>query len=425
MTAAQFLTDHIHHAVEMLVLLVFSGFFSGTETALFSLTEGQMQQLREAGTGRSALALMASPARTLNTLLLGNMAVNVAYAGVSAVIVLAMNAAHMPTWLGVLVSLGLLLVLILFGEVTPKMIAGAIAERWATAAAPVLLAIGKVLAAPLRVLETLLVKPMTRILAPRRGRSSKITADELSSVLDLSVRRGLIGHGANAMLQEIVELTDLRVSDIMVPRVDMIAYGANGPREGLLDLFRRTRLRRIPLYDGDLDHILGMVHAKRVLFQKDTPLEYLVVPTPFAPETGNLERLLMLFRAKRAQTAIVVDEYGGTAGLVTLEDVLEEIVGDISEAGGPEEAPAVEQVEPGVYLMNANLAIHELADAFRIDLAGQRISTVGGFVVSQLGRIARKGDTVAYRNLNFTVETIRRGRIGRLRLALQEEEETS
>jgi len=259
-----------------------------------------------------------------------------------------------------------------------------------------------------------------RILAPRSAGQTQITAKELTSVLDLSARRGIIGHDANALLQEIIELTDLRVSDIMVPRVDMIAYDVDSPPAGLLDLFRRSGLRRIPVYERDIDHVLGLVHAKRLLLQPEGPLRDLVAPVLFVPEAANVERLLIQLRTQRAQTAFVVDEYGGTAGLVTLQDVLEEIVGDIPEPGEGDREPAVRQVGPRAYLLNADLAIHEWADAFRMDLSGRRISTVGGFVVSRLGRIARVGDVVTYRNLRFRVESMRRSRIGQLRLELME-----
>jgi len=190
---------------------------------------------------------------------------------------------------------------------------------------------------------------------------------------------------------------------------------------GLLELFARTRLRRIPVYEGDVDHVLGLVHAKRLLFQPDGPLRDLVAETFFVPEAGNLERLLMQFRMKRSQTAIVVDEYGGTAGLVTMQDVLEEIVGDLPEPEDIGQTPPVEKTGPRSYRIRGGLAIHDWADAFKMDLAGKRISTVGGFVTAQLGRIARVGDTAKYRNLRFTVESMRGSRIGKLLLELREE----
>ena len=408
--------------VEALVLLAASAFFSGTETALFNLTRGQLHNLgRSHGSGRIVAALMARPQRTLNTLLLGNLIVNVWYSTVAAMMMLGLEDTNLSPLAAAIVSLMPLLGLILVGEVAPKRLAFAIAERWALVTARPLVIVGRVLSAPLWVLEQALVRPMTRLLAPSPAGSTVISTEELASVLDLSARRGIIDHSANVLLQEIVELADLRVTDVMVPRVDMVAYDVDADRDGLLKLFARTRLRRIPVYEGDVDRVVGLVHAKRLLFQPDAPLRELAAETFFVPEAGNLERLLMQFRMRRSQTAIVVDEYGGTAGLVTLQDVLEEIVGDLPEPEDIGQTPPVEKIGPRSYRIRADLAIHDWADAFQMDLAGKRISTVGGFVTSQLGRIPRVGDIATYRNLHFTVESMRRSRIGKLLLELRED----
>jgi magnesium and cobalt transporter len=242
----------------------------------------------------------------------------------------------------------------------------------------------------------------------------------MAAVLDLSAKRGIIDHDASSLLREIVSLADLRVGDIMVPRVDVVAYDVDAPREGLLDLVRRTHLRRIPVYEKDLDHVVGVIHAKRLLLDAAAPLRSLVVSVPFVPEHANVERLLHQLRIRRSQIAVVVDEYGGTAGVVLLRDALEEIVGELP-GPGEDRGAAVEELPDGKYLIDADLAIHEWVDAFKIDLKGERISTVGGFVTSLLGRIAKEGDAVTYRNLRFAVASMRGRRIGKLRLELLEE----
>jgi CBS domain containing-hemolysin-like protein len=240
-------------------------------------------------------------------------------------------------------------------------------------------------------------------------------------VLGLSARRGVIGHDAGELMQEIVGLTDLRARDVMVPRVDVIAYDVDAPPAGLAELFRKTRLKKVPVYRRDLDGVVGVVYAKRLLLTPQTPLRQLVEKVPFVPEAANLEKVLLQFRVTRAKTAIVVDEYGGTAGLVTLRDVLEEIVGNIPDPDEAARQPAVRKIGGREHLVDGHLAIHEWADAFRMDLSGRRISTVGGFVTSLLGRIPKAGDSVSYRNLRFTVESLRGRRIDKLRVELIEE----
>ncbi len=418
----EFLADRVGQLIFLGVLLVFSAFFSGSETALFSLSPGQLFRIRRRGRrGQMVGSLMSRPAGILHTLLLGNLLVNVAYSSITAMIVLDLQRTlGLPAWMLGIISLVPLLMLIFTGEIVPKMLAILVAERWAVTAAPPLSLLRRALSMVIALLHAAMVGPLVKIIAPVRVGTADISSDELAAVLDLSARRGILGPQANVLLQEIVGLTDLRVRDIMVPRVDMISYDVDGPRAGLVKLFTRTRLRRIPVYERMIDNILGVIPAKRVLFYPDTPLCDEVVKIPFVPEAADLEQTLLQLRVRRAQMAIVVDEYGGTAGLVTLEDILEEIVGDIPDRYD-QAGPLVEKVSQGRYVVHGDLAIHEWADAFDIDLHGRRISSVGGFVTSLLGRIPSAGDVATYRNLHFTVVTMLRRRIGKIEVHLRED----
>lgn len=421
---ADLLAGRAGHLVVMAVLLVFSALFSGTETALFSLSPGQLFRLRRGGRGGGLVpSLMARPAQILHTLLLSNLLVNVAYSSIAAVLVLDLqHSGQAPAWVLVAASLGPLLVLILTGEIVPKMVAILVAERWAVIAAAPLAVLRKTLSGVIALLYMVMVGPLVKIFAPGDTGPSDIRSEELAALLDLSARRGILDRQTNVLLQEIVELKDIRVRDVMVPRVDMVAYDVDGPRAGLVKLFATSRLRRIPVYEHNIDRIVGAVPAKRVLFHPQTPLREHVKPVPFVPEAADLEQTLILLRVRRSQLAIVVDEFGGTAGLVTMEDVLEEIVGDIPDRHEkPEEL--VEKVSPGHYVVDGDLAIHEWADAFDIDLRGRHISSVGGFVTFLLGRIPVAGDSATYRNLKFTVVSMRRRRIGKIEVHLLEEGE--
>ena len=422
---ADFLIRHLWQLVPLAGLLACSAFFSASETAMFNLSRGDLHRMQQSGrSGRMVVMLMRNPRRLLNTLLFGNMLVNVAFTATAAVMVLGLRASGTPAWAVAAASLAPLLALIFFGEVCPKALALSYGHRWALVSAPVLRIARRVLGPVLWVLESLLVFPLMRIVAPAPARRPDISAEELDALLDLSAKQGVIGRDVNTLLQEIFELRDIRVSKIMVPRVDVIAYDINAPRAGLLDLFRRTRLRRIPVYDGDIDHVVGVVHAKRLLLSPQTSMRDLVTAPTYVPEAANIERVLLHLRVSAAQMAIVVDEYGGTAGLVTLEDVLEEIVGDIPDPRDADRGPLVERTGRREYLLDADLAIHEWTEAFKTDLGSREISTIGGFVLSRLGRMAAVGDTVSYRNLLFTVVSMRgrRGRrIGKLRLQLLED----
>ncbi len=418
MTWPQVLAGEVWKLALLAPLLVCSAFFSGCETTLFSLSRLQLYRLGHGRRpGRIVAALMRHPRRVLNTLLLGNMCVNVAYTGIAAVAILQLCRAGLADWAVGAASLASLLALILFGEVLPKMLAMAVGSRLIIPAAAILAVLEQAAAPVLWILDKVLVVPFTRLLAPAPSGSADITAEELAALLDLSAKRGVIERDVNVLLQEIVALTDIRVSDIMVPRVDMLAYDVDGDPAGLIQMFTTTRLRKIPVYEKDIDHVLGVIHAKRLLLNPAAPLRQLVAKVPFVPEAANVERVLLQFRVTRTQMAIVVDEYGGTAGLVTLEDVMEEIVGDIPDDRSGA-APSVQHLDEGEYLLDGELAIHEWEEAFRIDLSGRRVSTVGGFVISLLGRIPREGDRVEYRNLRFTVVSMRRRRIDKIHLQL-------
>ena len=419
-TWGQFFWSHAAQEVALAALVLCSGFFSGSETALFSLTRGQLYRLRGSPNRIQHLvaSLMLRPQRLLNTILMGNMLVNVAYASIAALVIMDLERAGAPAWSVAVASLVPLGVLILAGEVAPKMVAFVLGLRWAEAVAVPMSLLGKAMLAPLWVLDALLVTPLTRVIAPRPQQTPDVTAEELGALLQLSAKRGVISRDVGQLIQEIHELSDLRVRDIMVPRVDLISYDVQGPRAGLMELFRRTHLRKIPVFEGDIDQIVGVVHAKRLLMDPAADLADLVVKVPFVPEPASLEQVLLRFRTMGTQMGIVVDEYGGTAGLVTLVDVLEEIVGDIADDHELAAAPAFEQLSETQYRIAGDLAIHDWADAFKIDLGSGHISTVGGFITSLLGHLPHVGETVTYRNLEFTVESMAGRRIGKLLLRL-------
>ncbi len=410
-----FVLEHGWSFGAMLGCLLASAFFSGSETALFTLSHSQRQQFHASRRGIERLVgrLTRRPRSLLNTLLLGNMLVNIAFSATAAVLVLELESTGREAWVVGVASVAPLLTVLLLGEVTPKMLAYSTARRWAVLAAGPIEAIRRLFLPILWVLDRGLVEPCSRLLLPSPARESDITAEELQNLLALSARRGVLDHDTGEMLHEIVELTDVTAGEIMVPRVDMIAYDLEKGPAGLIELFRRTGLRKLPVYRTDLDHLLGVIHAKRLLLNPETPIPELLRPVSFLPETADLDKVLTQFRTTRRQMAIVVDEYGGTAGLITLEDVLEEIVGDLSDRRDKPSVPAaVRRIGPTQYVVSGDLSVRDWAEAFgMVEPVEGRISTFGGLVTSLLGRIPRAGDTVTYRNLRFTVRAMRRRRV--------------
>ncbi len=423
-TFGEFLIAESAQLLLLALLLAGGAFFSGTETALFSLSRGQLYRLGQSNSrlDRMVPALMRRPDNVLTTVLLGTNITRIMFFVMSSLLVMRVrtDVSSGATWAVVLAAVALLAVIV-FSEILPKTVCFLVARQVSPLAAPILTALGAFVRPLHRALMAAIVEPLTRLLAPTRTRRGGLTAEELSSLLTLSEKRGLIGADETDLLKEVLELSGLRAGDIMIPRVDILACDVNLSAAELIERIRQKRVTKIPVYEGNLDNIIGVVRAKRLLVEGAMALRELVEPVQFVPELAPVDRVLLQFRATRSQLAIVVDEYGGTAGMVTLEDVLEEIVGEIVEEGDVQRGPAVQQVEAGVWLVDGNLPIHEWAEAFGGELATPRFSTVGGFVISVLGHIPHVGDVATYRNVTFTVEAMRGRRISLVRVRVEEE----
>ncbi len=398
----------------LLVLLVLSGMFSGSEAVLFSLSPMQLQ--RDAASAnplrRAVARLMEHPRQTLLVILLGNTAVNV--------LLFVMSYLVFGSLLGLL-SVPAVLV---FGEVVPKTVGTALADRLAPLSAALIRISGLVLGPVARALDAAVVVPLSRLIfgAEHARKEPQLSPRELKTLLELSRRRGVLGWAESRYLREVIDLSGLKVRDIMVPRVEMVTFDIREPAERLRELMRRTRLTKVPVHEGSIDRILGLIYAKVLFFEPDKPLRELIQPVHFVPELISLEQLLEHFRRTRSQIAVAVDEYGGVAGLVTLEGLAEQIVGEIRE---PEERPAepeVVQLSDREFEIAGSLSIHDWVDVFGGEPADPRIATVGGLVISRLGRPARLGDVVCLGNLELRVVGLRGRRITRLRVRLLEPE---
>jgi len=415
------------HLLTMALLLAASAFFSGSETALFFLSRDQRRRFRSAASPlrRLAARLMDDPRAVLVTVLFGNMTVNVGFF-VMSVMLSERIASEFPAraglWRAAIFVVAPLAVIVL-GEVTPKSLAATMPARLAPLVSVPVAVLGWVLM-PLRlVLGLAVVGPMQRLITGRRPMSRPhVTTEELQAIVEISEREGAVSRDESEMLTEVLELADLRVREVMTPRVEIVACDVRTPAPRLLDPFRQSRHSKIVVYEGAIDEVRGVVYAKTAFLEPDRPLATLLRPVHYVPETKTVESLLQEFRAMRIQFALVVDEYGGVAGLVTLEDCLEEIVGEIEDETDRPAGEAVQRLGPAEYLLAGNLSIRSWADLFDQDRpeGGGRYTTVAGFVTSLLGRVPHEGDTVAWRNLEFVVEEVRRHRVTRVRLRLRE-----
>ncbi len=413
----------------MPALLVLSGFFSGSETALFGMNAADRQKLAQhrGVTGRAVAGLLAGPQMLLITLMLGNMAVNVLYFVIGSALVLKLDPAHDAVWIAV-GTLAPLLMIIVFGEVMPKMVANLSPTRWVGAVAVPLWAAHRAIG-PLRVvLQRFVIAPLGRLFAPPH-RPPALSEAELAGLVDVSEKRGVIDRTEEHLLREVVSLSSLKVRDVMVPRVDVVAWDiedGGGELRGLIDGKKATK---IPAYRGDLDHLEGIVYARQYLLAQrrgaSVSAEKLITPVTYVPELQRVDQLLEQFRASGTHLAIAVDEYGGTAGLVTLKDIVERLVGELDftpeERAESPETPASVEIGAGRWRVSGMLAVHDWGQMFGADRLPERVATVGGLVTALLGRIPSIGDAAALGNLRMEVERMEGGRVESVVLSLEDD----
>jgi CBS domain containing-hemolysin-like protein len=398
----------------ILILLLFcSGAVSASETALFSLPRKTLREFElSGGLRRRAARLMRRPRRVLMIVLVANTAANISIFAASYVAFEEIGASH-P---GVAAAGGIavLLAVIFLGEVIPKGVALADAPLLAPLSAGLISALEVVLNPLQWALSTLLVNPITRLMSPASTYSDTVTTEELRLLVEHSARAGHIDSTENGMLQAIVGLGEASIRDVMTPRVDIESVRLSDNPGVVLAKMRASRKRVYPACGRDLDDIQGLLYARDVLLAPGTALKHLLRPVEFVPEQINLAQLMRHFRQRRAHFAIVVDEYGGTAGLVTNEDAVEWIVGDLPDEETAPCTPATERLDENTYRLSGDLSVREWADRFGVGEIDRQIDTLGGLILSRLGRLPHPGDTIRIRNLTLTVEAVDRRRIERV-----------
>ncbi|HWL92387.1 MAG TPA: hemolysin family protein [Phycisphaerae bacterium] len=410
--------EHVPELVAMLLLTALSATISASETAMFSLTRQQLNRFRAMKSPAAAaiIRLRESPADLLATVLLSNIAVNILLYSILGLTVAHIGAGS-ALWTTILGFFGFMLVL--FGaDILPKLVALAIGDRLAPLVARPLRVLEIVTLPVRRVLNALLVEPLTRILTPAPAET--IDEDELQRLINISRNEGILDDAENVLLHQLLDLKHLRVSGLMTPRVDMIAFDLAQPREQLIRLFKAHRLLRLPVYEEDIDNIQGIVTAREALLSPGTPIRQLIRPVQFIPEQAGSEALLKHFRDTHSQFAVVVDEYGGIAGVVALEDVVEAIVGELR---GPEEKadlPLIERIDDRTYVVDAGMDVGDFCQAFELPEEETRIHTVGGLIAEKLDRLPEMRDEVVIGHARLMVLVMRRRRIVRVRVTLDQ-----
>lgn len=409
--------------IGVLVLFLFlSAMFSASETALTSLNNIRVQQMTEdkvKGIER-VNKLLSDPNKLLSSILIGNNVVNIAASSLMTSLAIELFG---NTGVGIATGIMTLLILI-FAEITPKSLAAQNAESIALSLSGFVY------------VNMLVVTPISMILSKITGRLIKIlggdveedrkyiTHEELKTIVRVSHKEGVLEGEEKDMIQNVFDFRDSHASDVMIPRADMVAIDINLPQQEIIDIISGKKYSRIPVYDGNVDNIIGILHLKDLIFLRRDDFttmnfrNYLSKPH-FTYSFKPIKDLFQKMKKDRIHMAIVIDEYGGTEGIVTLEDLIEQIVGNIEDEYDSF-IRQVEKISETEYLVDGNIKIEEINSLLKVELESDDYDTIAGFVIGLINRFPDLHEKIPYQNLVFTAEHIEKNRIDKVRITKRE-----
>ncbi|MBI4638433.1 MAG: HlyC/CorC family transporter [Candidatus Rokubacteria bacterium] len=404
----------------LFVLVVCSALLTGAEAAYFSLGRARLRRMTTSRTDAGAPSpVVEHPHELLVTLLVGITLINIGAAAIAATVAVDLFGHQV----GLLVEIvGMILVLTTFGEVLPMTLAVKHPETFLALAHRPVAWLGAALA-PVRAVLGGLTSLTVRLLGRGREAGPELTEEELRTLVDVGASEGVVEREEREMIHKVFELEDTLVRSVMVPRTDTFCLDVETPPEEILPALREHLHSRVPVYEGSMDVIVGILYTKDLLpyvagLPQDFDLRARLHPPYFVPESKRADALLQEFQAKKLHIAIVVDEYGGTAGLVSLEDLLEELVGEIAdEYDEPERL--IQRVDANTYRVAGKLPIDELNAVTGLQISKQDYDTVGGWVLDLFGRVPRKAERAETPDFTVTVEHVERTRVVEVLVSLR------
>ena len=404
----------------IVVLLVLSAFFSSSEIAMFAFPNHRIELLVEDGTrGANALqSLKSDPHRLLVTILVGNNLVNIAMSSISTAILTYFLASQSAAVF--LTTFGVTALVLLFGESAPKSYAIENTESWALRTA-LPLKFAEYVLLPLVILFDYLTRLVNKVTGGQSAiEEGYVTRDEIRDMIETGEREGVLDEEEREMLQRTLRFNRTIVKEVMSPRLDMTAVPKSASVEEAIEMCIESNHERLPVYDGELDNVMGVVHINELVrngqyANGDVDLEDITEPTLHVPESKNIDELLREMREKRLNMVIVIDEFGTTEGLATVEDLVEEIVGEILE--GEEEAP-IDVIDDDTAIVRGEVNIDEVNDTLDVYLPeGEEFETIAGFIFNRAGRLVQQGEQIEYQGLEIMVEQVENTRILEARIS--------
>lgn len=408
----------------LILLLLLSAFFSSAETALTTANKIKMKALADEGDkkAKTVLAVTGNSGKMLSAILIGNNVVNLYAASLVTTIALRL-------WgnTSVAIASGALTVLVLiFGEISPKTLATVHADKLARTYAGTILVLMKLLTPVIFLINKLAGLVLMALRVDPSAKAPAMTEHELRTIVDVSHEDGVIESEERQMIYNVFDFGDSQARDIMVPRVDVVFLDVNSTYEEILEVFRREKFTRLPVYEGSTDNVIGVLNVKDLLgcdTSRGFDLHAILREPYFTYEYKNTSELMMEMRKDSINFTIVLDEYGATAGLITLEDLLEEIVGEIRDEYDKDEEELIREIGDREYIVEGSLKLDDLNNALELSLDSEDYDSVGGYVIERLDHLPRAGEFIVDDNgIRMVVDSVDKNRIDKVHLYLPEPE---
>ena len=411
-------SDSWAKVIILIMCLSLSAIFSAAETALMSLSKIRIKQMvenNEKGADRLN-RLLSDPSKLLSVILIGNNVVNI---GASSLMTSLAIDAFGNTGVGIATGVMTLLILI-FGEITPKTLAAQNSEKVSLRLSGFVQFITFLLA-PISFVLTRMTNFMVKILGGDVDNSQPfITQEELKTIVGVSHKEGVLEGEEKDMIYNVFDFSDSQVHDVMITRTEMIAIDIESPYEEVIEVINQEQYSRIPVYEDTIDNIIGILYVKDLLFlqcnrDEQFDLKKYIRQPNFTYEFKSTKELFKEMRADRIHIVIVLDEYGGTEGIVTIEDLIEEIVGDIEDEYD-KEMEEIEVIQEDEYLVNGNVRIDAVNELIGTHIESEDFDTIAGFVIGIIDKIPELGEVIEFENIKFIIENIDRNRIEKIRI---------
>ena len=411
-------TENILQIGLLIVLLLGSGFFSASETSLMSLSKIRIRYMEEEGVKGAKLvsSLIEKSSDLLSSILVGNNVVNIAATSVSTSLFISIFGDG-----GVAIATAVMTVLVLiFGEITPKTIAANSPEKIAVIVSKPISIIMKI-TKPIVWVFNLLTGIIFKIMGIENdGVKPFITEEELKAMVNVSHEEGVLEIEEREIINNVFQFGDMQAKEAMIQRLDMVAVNIEDSYDEIIELFKSEKLSRLPVYQESIDDIVGILNIKDIIFLSDEEIQNFNIKNYvreafFTYEFKKITQLLEEMKKEKSQMAIVVDEYGGTAGLLTIEDLVEVIVGDIDDEYDEEEEEIV-KVSDNEYLVEGSTKISDVNEQIGINFESDEFDSIGGFIIGYLKRIPEENELIEVGNVKFSIESIDKNRINKIRI---------